>query len=276
MRTAQKTLLPWTRIIACVCLVAGVLPLSACRPNTCGPDFDTCTAGNACVSINFSAVCAPTCSLDGGTGCASGQSCELVSSFCSGSTACSAVGVPVCVTATDHCPATAPANGAACPAGLRGSLTCEWGGDAHGECTTIGTCSLNPNGAESTWSISSPDATCAQQPAQCPASFASPGSGAACPATGITCEFPEGLCDCLPCAGADGGGSQWQCRPWTDVAPGCPVSRPLLGSVCPQEGLACDYGECCGVPLGPDMRCSMGEWTSAVNPACSCAEKVCQ
>ena len=51
-------------------------------------------------------------------------------------------------------------------------------------------------------------------------------------------------CCCPPCC------PQWSCQRdlTTTEAPGCPDSRPELGSPCTDQGLHCDYGrqECCG------------------------------
>jgi hypothetical protein len=175
-----------------------------------------------------------------------------------------------------QCPGTPPANGAPCTFPAMGILACEWGGDSNGQCTTSADCAETQGQSSPTWIVTTPDPSCGVLNAQCPATFSSLANGAACPASDLTCEYEEGICGCLPCAG-DGGFTQaWHCRPYTDVETGCPVPPDRLGTSCSQEGLMCDYHQCCGGPsLGPSMECNHGIWSVYVDTGCSCAERQC-
>jgi hypothetical protein len=151
------------------------------------------------------------------------------------------------------CPDAVPTDGTAC--GLPG-LSCEYGGDAHLLCSQIADC------LDGTWSV--PANQCVPA-SNCPAAF---GANRDCLSRG-PCDYPEGRCECTACS----GGVHWQCRAWTDVGPGCDPTRPRAGSACSSEGAQCNYADCCGVSLGPDLVCTDGRWDTdmQVDTACVCA-----
>jgi hypothetical protein len=166
------------------------------------------------------------------------------------------------------CPATLPTAGAPCTLPDGASVTCEYGGDANGLCTTTVYC------GRTAWVVTPPAAGCGQNNAACPSSYGT-GEGLACPVNS-TCEYAAGRCGCLPCVKDGAPGMYWHCRMWTDVGSGCPVPRQPLGSACGVEGTMCDYNQCCGGPsLGASEACNEGIWQSAFGGGCACAMRAC-
>jgi hypothetical protein len=164
------------------------------------------------------------------------------------------------------CPSVAPTDGADCS----GMGSCEWGGDAHGRCTTLGSC----YGGK--WHITAP--TNCGNVKECPQTYAGLAEGSTCPLpNGGTCYYDEGGCGCMPCQ-AEGGAqaTQWKCRPWSSAGAGCPSPRPLLGTKCTMENQVCDYSGCCNVSLGSAQACQNGVWSGAVQVGCSCALQPCK
>lgn len=176
------------------------------------------------------------------------------------------------------CPDQPPPNGMSCEfhAGRVGD-ECEFGGDEHGLCTTFADCSLD-SGSDTTpsWHVDTPDAMCSMNAATCPAAFGAM-EGSACEPTANDCEYDEGLCGCEICDDSQGTrSSYWHCRPWTDVAPGCPVPRERIGESCDHEGLYCDYYSCCNGPsFGGSLQCKDGVWQPYFNTACICNVPQC-
>jgi hypothetical protein len=172
------------------------------------------------------------------------------------------------------CPATPPANGAACTHGP-GFLGCEYGGDSHTDCTTFAACDMQLGASSPAWDVSTPTATCGTLAASCPASFGAM-EGAACAVAQPACDYDDGVCACLLCEAPGGTSGYWHCRAWNDVPAGCPVPRARLGSPCDHDGLTCDYAQCCAGPaIGYRMRCTDGYWQSYVDTGCACAEPTC-
>jgi hypothetical protein len=158
---------------------------------------------------------------------------------------------------TSPCPITPPGDGSDC--GPQG-LTCEWGGATVQDCDTLALC----NGGR--WQVTAPGPgglDCKPGTlAMCPASFPSVPREAHCSPYGLYCDYAQGRCACTVPAGpgfpADASAvAEWLCQ---DPAAGCPQPRPLLGSVCSQEGLQCDYGACT-IPGGNAETCQGGLWT---------------
>lgn len=173
------------------------------------------------------------------------------------------------------CPDRPPVNGESCE--LRPDRVgdaCDYGGDDHGQCTTSAYCNESPgDDPQPIWYVSRPDETCGILSSSCPAFGTLEGDGCV---TGA-CEYAEGMCACLSCRNADGtDGAMWHCRAWSDVGPGCPQARPHAGDACDEDGVFCNYRDCCeGPSFGDDLACKGGVWQPAVNPACSCAELRC-
>lgn len=173
------------------------------------------------------------------------------------------------------CPSSVPADGSACAA-VTGFYACEYGGDAHGECTTYASCGMLVGASASTWQVIVPDATCGQRAASCPAAFGD-NEGMTCQTSQATCEYDQGMCACIGCQSPGGPDSgYWHCRAWTDVPAGCPVPRARIGTACSDEGLQCDYDKCCSGPaIGVRMECTDGVWEPYVDTACACAFPTC-
>jgi hypothetical protein len=175
------------------------------------------------------------------------------------------------------CPGDPPANGATCEFHTGGvGDSCEYGGDEHGLCTTFASCGID-SGSDSTprWHLNTPAATCSTNAATCPAAFGAM-EGTACSPTNSDCEYDEGVCGCETCDRQGTQSSYWHCRPWTDVAPGCPVPRQRIGESCDHEGLYCNYGKCCqGPSLGGSLECKNGAWQPFVDTACACVIPQC-
>jgi hypothetical protein len=166
-----------------------------------------------------------------------------------------------------------PADGSPCTSSAIGLFACEYNGNAMGQCATVAECY-----ADGKWHVALPANTCGVNPSECPASFSALAEGSPCPLMGGTgaCFYPEGGCGCKPCASDGGMSSMWTCRPWSSAGAGCPAPRPLLGSVCSQEGLECSYTQCCTVSLGKSEACKNGHWQSVPGIGCSCALIPCK
>ncbi|MFL5864003.1 MAG: hypothetical protein ACJ780_25070 [Solirubrobacteraceae bacterium] len=175
--------------------------------------------------------------------------------------------------AVGACPAAVPGQGGACQElpDQPYLLSCEYGGDSRGLCTTTAECILGR------WVVSPPAPGCGVNAASCPASY---GDRATCP-TQDTCDYEQGRCDCETCVDAQGPsrGPQalWHCRPWVGGgSAGCPDRRPLLGTPCVDEGKFCNWGRCCAGPaLGPEMVCHAGAWRGYVDTGCACVMQSC-
>ncbi len=151
------------------------------------------------------------------------------------------------------CPADAP-DGGRCT----GNFACEYGGDAWGNCTTIWLC------RDGLWELFPLTIGCGPQAVTCPASFGATSSPPTCQESdNLQTDSPictygqQGSCGCV-CG-------TYSCRAWDSYGPGCPVPRPRLGTLCPTEGVTCNYWNCCpsgpdDVNIGPPMVCSDGLW----------------
>jgi hypothetical protein len=97
----------------------------------------------------------------------------------------------------------------------------------------------------------------------CPATYFSVPRMSHCTPYGGWCDYPQGRCACTVQAGGvpldASAEATWICQ---DPQGGCPIPRPRLGTVCPQEGLTCDYGAC-DIPGGVAENCAGGIWTQA-------------
>jgi hypothetical protein len=192
------------------------------------------------------------------------------------------------------CPITVPPNGSTpCvyvnpDSGVDMLRFCEYGGNAYGDCTTVAEClcpacigqvivdaETSPplNGS---WQVTPPYVGCGQNASACPATY---GEGGACsPPVEGTCDYPEGTCGCEFCMSDANNFGYWRCRPWDEpIGPGCPAAteRPLIGTACTlPEGTVCAYRSCCaGPPLGPNLQCASGVWSTyfGMAVACECA-----
>jgi hypothetical protein len=170
-------------------------------------------------------------------------------------------------TGVSGCPASPPPSGSSCsPAGL----TCEWGTSNVPDCDTQETCA----GGLWTLMVQGPGGLdCGGgPPIVCPASYGGVPVYQSCSPYRGYCDYPQGRCGCSPPAtitvNIDGSfqGPFWQCQQPT--TPGCPQPRPRLGSVCTQDGLTCEYGDCNEVPGGNAEVCRGGVWVTTV-VACS-------
>jgi hypothetical protein len=132
------------------------------------------------------------------------------------------------------------------------------------------------DGGDASWTDAGTFAE-ASLPDACPAEFDA-GVGGPCPATGVICHYPQGACGCV-LAGCNPDGSilsSWQCRPFTEDFPGCPLSIPPAGSACDAYQAPFCFGACCGgIPLGPAMVCSGGVWEVTRPLPCPCVNTGC-
>ncbi len=174
-----------------------------------------------------------------------------------------------------QCPAAVPTGGGPCTAV---PLECEYGDDSHHVCTTLAVClGIIASTPYSAWSVSPPALGCSTNPASCPSSFTALATGAACPVGAFVCQYPEGLCQCLPCNDEAGISRMWSCNPWGPAGTGCPAERPLIGDACSVPNQYCSYGGHCGAGIDPDMVCQFGYWQQASDngvclPQCSVPE----
>jgi hypothetical protein len=111
----------------------------------------------------------------------------------------------------------------------------------------------------------------------CPAAYTSLAEGAPCAtASGVSCDYPQGRCECLPCAAASGAvSSLWSCRAWDTGGPGCPAKSPPVGSACSTPNLFCTYGGLCSISVGDDLECVNGAWQKVPSPLGSCVFRMC-
>ncbi len=176
------------------------------------------------------------------------------------------------------CPLVAPTNDSDC--GDRG-LVCESGGTPHRRCSTAAACqdALDPsNPTRTAWSVNAPAGCTAENDAACPASYGSVPVAKACPTQGLSCDYAEGRCACVPCNPSDPTASAiaWRCRAWSSgLAAGCPSERPLLGSRCDVDRFGCAYDDACRVSFGPDLVCFNQVWTPRIGAPRTCAAPVC-
>jgi hypothetical protein len=148
------------------------------------------------------------------------------------------------------CPAIAPSEGATCTA----DTFCDYHAGNHNACGVTALCTSGGG-----WDVTEPGPTCSGNASQCPSSFGALPVGAACPGSAtLRCDYEEGRCGCLGCT----GGSDWQCRRWTDIGPGCPVDQPVVGTACGFKDLWCEYGALinCDLSLGTSITCTGGVW----------------
>ncbi|MGH7438386.1 MAG: hypothetical protein ACRENE_22100, partial [Polyangiaceae bacterium] len=106
-------------------------------------------------------------------------------------------------------------------------------------------------------------------PAGCPSSVETAADAGSCPTAGLGCYFGAGTCSCM----LNDAGSAWKC---TKLAPGCPATRPRLGSACDLAGPSqCTYGSLkCATPLSEVLRCyrtscDAGIWQGVLPPLCN-------
>jgi hypothetical protein len=153
------------------------------------------------------------------------------------------------------CPSSPPPSGSACSGA---PLDCEYGTDPNPYCNQLFACAPS-TGA---WQDISTSGICAPPGAACPG-FQSTFQATVCPIDGQTCSYPQGTCVCTQDPGGlpTTNGPIWSCVPPT---PGCPATRPTLGTVCGDPSLTdCDYGQCSG---GVGLGCVNGYWTLANVP----------
>jgi hypothetical protein len=177
---------------------------------------------------------------------------------------------------TPVCPKVIPGDGSSCE--HRG-LVCESGGGAHQRCSTIFSCgdALDPKSPTNlAWNVSPPDPSCMQvNDSACPADFNSTPVAKDCPSSGLSCDYGEGRCDCMPC---NPSGLAWRCRRWGDVGTSatCPADRPALGTPCDSDGpQSCKYDDNCRVSFGPDLVCFEGLWQPRIGLPRACGVPVC-
>ena len=148
------------------------------------------------------------------------------------------------------CPSSAPADGDDC----QGNVQCEYGDDPRWVCNTVATCK------QGFWSIGSVDSDC-PTPTTNPPACAQLQPNATCSNTGTTCREGDVFCACIyggePLLDAGGPIATYTCAQPT---PGCPSSRPKLGTTCTQANLTCSYAPC-GTPSGLDVQCDSSSHT---------------
>jgi len=113
----------------------------------------------------------------------------------------------------------------------------------------------------------------------CPASFTTLAEGAACPVPdGVTCDYAEGRCGCLPCSSGTTVATPngyWSCRKWDSGGQGCPATSPPVGSSCATPDLFCTYGGLCSISVGDNVQCKSGTWQLMPSAAGSCILRMC-
>ncbi len=149
--------------------------------------------------------------------------------------------------ASAACPTNAPTRGAAC---TTAGLQCEYGSSPRPSCDIVARCTSG------VWAIAQPtgDGGSACVAGPCPATSPSPAS--ACAPQGLSCFYSPYWCNCAVRPSPTGNSSvvDWSCTP---LGPGCPASRPRLGTACTQPELTCDYGVCSG---STEEVCTRGIW----------------
>ncbi len=175
----------------------------------------------------------------------------------------------------DYCKANLPAT-IPSPCTPRGDVltnvsTCELGTSPVLDCNELIECRYD---RAYFWQIldHQDDSACRQpRPSICPASSAAVPRGAACSGSdGTVCDYPDGRCECttgVTCPSptsacpAPTAAHTWRCP---SPGPGCPVPRPLIGSLCGQTDLVCDYGASAGITGGTVQTCTGGYWRLVV------------
>ncbi len=148
--------------------------------------------------------------------------------------------------AMPSCPTSAPTSGGPCS--TVGSITCEYGTNPNPDCNQQFQC------VSGAWQLS--DVVCASVPT---CSSTEPAAGSTC-TTAQTCAYASATCLCTSDPGGlpSAGGPVWDCIP---ITPGCPGTRPDLGTPCSASStLDCDYGQCVG---GVGLSCQDGLWQLA-------------
>ncbi len=170
-----------------------------------------------------------------------------------------------------RCPVMVPEERSPCTS----IVTCEYGGDAHHDCTTSATCASDGSEAP-VWHTYSPAAGCGVNSGGCPATFGALKEGSACPGDQVLCDYDEGRCGCIGCGASATGptGSVWSCRKWDSGGDGCPPISPLLGDACQTPDKFCTYNGC-GISVGVSMQCSTGYWRPVANTALACRTLSC-
>ena len=204
-----------------------------------------------------------------------GTSGSSSGSSISGASSGASAGAPSTVTERNpQCPASASLATGSCEPPLQ----CEYGTDSHHVCTTTADCGSSDS-VHFKWSVSPPAAGCGSNAPSCPVSFTALANGSRCPGVNSFCEYPEGLCRCIPCGDDAGISSMWGCGPWAPTGMGCPGERPLSGDACSVPNEECSYGGYCGVEVGPNMLCQDGYWRlvgntgSCLIPQCGVPER---
>jgi hypothetical protein len=153
-----------------------------------------------------------------------------------------------------ECPAAQPSAGSSC-AGVM--TVCEYG-DAWWDvsCDTVLSC------ANGTWALSPPSqGSCVPapgpNPAACPTDPSTIQKSASCPEDQLDCYYGMGTsCICTVGAVHPDAGPTWSCAP----EPGCPSTRPRLGSSCSESTQVCGYGV---GSAGVGEQCLNGTWQPA-------------
>jgi len=150
------------------------------------------------------------------------------------------------------CPATMPAQSAAC---ADEGLKCEYGDGPIVSCRPSATCS---NGGWQVYEVfCDPHFT---QPPECPAT--QPTAGATCDVMvdPSLCQYASTFCGCTNCA----GGPCSIDATWVCATPNieCPAEPALLGTACPSEGQDCVYGNCGLGQIYTNRRCESGIWVA--------------
>jgi hypothetical protein len=155
------------------------------------------------------------------------------------------------------CPSSVPDAGTPCSS----AIECEYGDDPQMVCNVTATC--EPDGRWSVQASLPSSGRCPTTlPGSCPPTFAvalAMDGGSAC-SSAFECHYPEGACRCAA-SGSPVTPYSWQCS--APVAPGCPPTRPRLGTACPvhpggsfdASGVSCVYGIC-----ADSVYCDCGIW----------------
>jgi hypothetical protein len=179
----------------------------------------------------------------------------------------------------EHAPGC-PANPTAPTGTCTPQQACEYRApDARPTCVTRLDCYASGAGAQPSWHITPPDPSCGTRPASCPATYTALAEGAPCPVTagGISCDYDQGRCSCLPCSPGAGTPTQsmWSCRAWDSGGQGCPAVSPLAGTACATANQFCTYGGLCSISVGENFQCVGGFWQRMISPVGSCALRMC-
>jgi hypothetical protein len=147
------------------------------------------------------------------------------------------------------CPQSPPAGDSPCTQDM---LQCEYGNSWWNvSCDMVMQC------VGGRWISDTPSSeTCTPEPGPnasfCPQSPMDVGARTSCPQAGAQCVYGHGaFCFCTSNAPDGGEPLYWGCEP----EPGCPSSRPPLGSACSTGGLTCTYDPCVY-----QQKCVNGVW----------------